>query len=929
MHLRRLGIGMWVSALLVEIAGAPALCQTGALQGTVRTSGGQLAGEDEVRACIEGPTLYAPDMAYGRIYWDGIYRIPEGSATHVSAGNMIAGTYAVGMSDEYEWRGRNYSFVQVKSAKTNTCNINIPGTYEVRSQNGSTSDSTEIGQTFVSKGGCIQRITVWDLSQPCTLTIHEGGPGGEQIGPSMDLTAGGGSTARYLYGDGGVQTVAGQTYYVKLFHSGGGLHTYKNSGDPYPNGQAYYGGVAQTGVDLSMTIFEDCDGQATMYCVPHNISSTDGFYANEIGQTFKARGANILSVCLRLSTGGGNKNATLSIVDGGPGGTQIGPTKAVFVKDYGGTGQKVTACWLPGEVPVTVGNTYYVKLECSQGIYAFCSYSDDVYPDGTAYMNGVVHRGDLFGTIMGEVTLGSSTCTIHGTVRDNLGSPVVGATVSADNCGYTTTSGQGGSYSLTVTADAYNLTCAATCHVTQYANSYIAQAGASQTLDWILPGVGTLNGYVRDIYGNPLVGAGVLTSPGGYSTTTRSSPAGYYLINGVLIGSYDITASQVPYQSQTIAGVPVNTCTNTTRDFALAPQSALANPGFESGLTNWTNYGNGLLSQTGTGPGGITPHGGARCAYNSSSGANPKIGGAYQQVWAPVASPFTASVYAACCGQGGGAAHTWSRIGIDPTGGVSASSGNVQWSAWYKSPAEVTWQWTQLYKTVTATGNILTVFLDYWQEQPGYALQVNAFDDVQVTGASTIALATARQQPDGSYVCFAPAIITAKFTGSPNYLYVEQPDRLAGLKVTGSTSCVVGDSVKIGGTMQTSSGERSVSSSVIDLVTAAYGCPGALGMANRAVGGGPNGLVPGITGMNGPNNVGLLVRAWGHVTPIDSTSFYIADGSSGSLKIAVPSGTALPPADAYASVTGISSTVDLGGGVIGRLVRARAGGILW
>jgi hypothetical protein len=65
------------------------------------------------------------------------------------------------------------------------------------------------------------------------------------------------------------------------------------------------------------------------------------------------------------------------------------------------------------------------------------------------------------------------------------------------------------------------------------------------------------------------------------------------------------------------------------------------------------------------------------------------------------------------------------------------------------------------------------------------------------------------------------------------------------------------------------------------------------------------------------------------VTPIDSTSFYIADGSSGSLKIAVPSGTALPPADAYASVTGISSTVDLGGGVIGRLVRARAGGILW
>jgi hypothetical protein len=74
------------------------------------------------------------------------------------------------------------------------------------------------------------------------------------------------------------------------------------------------------------------------------------------------------------------------------------------------------------------------------------------------------------------------------------------------------------------------------------------------------------------------------------------------------------------------------------------------------------------------------------------------------------------------------------------------------------------------------------------------------------------------------------------------------------------------------------------------------------------VGGGPNGAVPGITGMTGPNNIGLLVTAWGRVldTP-DSSVYHLDDGSTpGGLPIMLLGRVSASSQGSYASVVGIA-----------------------
>lgn len=164
----------------------------------------------------------------------------------------------------------------------------------------------------------------------------------------------------------------------------------------------------------------------------------------------------------------------------------------------------------------------------------------------------------------------------------------------------------------------------------------------------------------------------------------------------------------------------------------------VTNPGFEADVTpvGWTPYGHGLYVRTGEGYGDITPHSGDRYAENAASWSDPKTGGLYQQITVRPGVNVTASAWAACYGEGGGAANTFSRIGVDPTGGTDPASGSVQWGTWYNSPADNFWSWTLLTKTVWAVNSTITVFLDIRQDPMGayaWPWQVNAFDDVSVT----------------------------------------------------------------------------------------------------------------------------------------------------------------------------------------------------
>jgi len=930
MHFR---IGMLVAcmALIVLLTVIPAVAQTGAIRGQVYTTAGQLCGEDEVRAQKQG-TNSATEYDYGRIYWDGVYQIPEAGQNHDSrSGNLQPGVYAVGMSDEYEWRPRNWSYVQVKNGAITPCNIKVIGTYEVRNQNGLTGVYNDIGQTFVAKGGSLQRLTLWLVPSSMTITVRQGGPAGPIVGSPKTVGANA-PTITWMYGE--IPTVAGQTYYIN-FHSDSGFQTYRNSGNPYSSGQAYYNGVAQSSTDLMMTMFEDCDGQASMYHVHLAGNSTNNFYAT-CGQTFKARGSNILSVSLRFRTGGSPKVATCTIHEGGPGGAQIGPAKSTTVYDYNPTGQKVTFCWLPGEVPVVNGNTYYLRVTTTDGLglYVWCT-ADSVYPDGQAYMWDSPHGGDLVGTIMGEVTPGSSTCTISGYVKDAVGTPVQFATVSANNGGYSVTTDANGYYTMTVTGDIYDLTCVKTGYLTQTVTGYDAACGTTKTLNWTLPLPGSIAGHVRDTSGNGLVGATVTITPGNLSTQTSST--GYYQFTGLTPQTYSVTASRYGYVSQTKPATVTQEAT-TTCNFNLSVQTTLQNPSFETtdasnSPVGWTNYGRGLWVQTGKGYGGIVAHEGNRYAQNAASWTDPKSGGCYQGVGAPIGVPVFFTAWVTCYGEGGGAAHTFDRIGVDPTGGNNPTGGSVQWTDWYNSPADGSWQWVQLCKMVIPSASPITVFLDYVQQPNGsyaYPWQVNAFDDTALFTTPLISITDARQASNGTFIYVGPGVITAKFGGSSPMFYVEDPSRTTGIRVNGSTSYVIGDKVNVYGVIGTSTGERYISLSGIQLVQAGAGDLEPIAMLNRELGGSSNGQVPGVANGVGTNNIGLLVRSAGRVTRIDSTSFYLNDGSGVTVKVVIAPGTSTMPTDgSYAIVTGISSTYDVGGGAIGRLLRAREGGLVW
>ncbi|MHB9036463.1 MAG: hypothetical protein ACYC64_07330 [Armatimonadota bacterium] len=103
-----------------------------------------------------------------------------------------------------------------------------------------------------------------------------------------------------------------------------------------------------------------------------------------------------------------------------------------------------------------------------------------------------------------------------------------------------------------------------------------------------------------------------------------------------------------------------------------------------------------------------------------------------------------------------------------------------------------------------------------------------------------------------------------------------------------------------------------------------------LAMTNRAIGGGAlNIYTPGVENGTGTNNIGLLIKTWGVVTYVDTsttpTYFYIDDGSGlqdGSghkgVRVAIDNlatgNSITPPSETqHAAIVCISSTISING----------------
>jgi len=165
----------------------------------------------------------------------------------------------------------------------------------------------------------------------------------------------------------------------------------------------------------------------------------------------------------------------------------------------------------------------------------------------------------------------------------------------------------------------------------------------------------------------------------------------------------------------------------------------------------------------------------------------------------------------------------------------------------------------------------------------------------------------ARQQVDATPIRLGGQVITAKFSDA---FYIEDSARIAGMRVASTASLAVGDKVDIYGTVQPTpdpNRERQIVPFSVLKVSSGNTVPGPLGMNLRTMGGGPNGLVPGIAGASGLNNIGLLVRVFGKTSDKNAgaSEFYLDDGSGFKVRVHAP-GLTLPSNGIRGVVTGIS-----------------------
>jgi len=448
------------------------------------------------------------------------------------------------------------------------------------------------------------------------------------------------------------------------------------------------------------------------------------------------------------------------------------------------------------------------------------------------------------------------------------------------------------------------------------------------------PGTGTISGAVRDRAGKPIDGARVVRNPGGYAY--YSDAGGSYVIRGVPAGSYSLQFFSSEVGQRSIAGVSVSSGATSALDAALSQKTNhLTNTGFESGTTGWTAYSAGLGSQSGSWFGGITAHTGSAFVGTATNGPGSS-GGVYQRVAVPNASGYAARVYSCIYRGDCPYIEVKSRVGIDPTGGTNPGAGSVVWSSYDYGFTPWDWLWKELVTpSVTVSGGYATVFLDYAQlVSPGW--HIDCFDDAGLYGPAlqTQAVATVsdlKQVEDGVPVSVSGRIATTNRTDFGDRIYIEDPDRVAGIVVyfTGSPSVSEGNAVSVTGTMTTVNGERAITQAT---VTASSGTAvGPLGIVNRAVGGGAGGGYNagppavgqrGVLGGVGLNDVGLLVRVFGTVQSHGTGYVMLTDGSGAAIKIDTSHVSPQPGDGQFIAATGVVS-VETSGADLAPVVRAR------
>lgn len=279
------------------------------------------------------------------------------------------GTYAGMIFDAYGFGPALRPGIIITEKGFNRVNLCLPFQYDISGKPAET-ESKEYGQTFKAEGTSITGIS-FDNSNDVEISMYEGGPLGRQVGKTVPVSD--------FYRHGTLPTKPGKTYYIRFRRMDGASFKMPIAeGNPYPEGEAYIEGKPQEGLDLAFRIQYDPSG--IIYSHKPRGSELYGWAKESYGQTFTARGTSLAMLVTGVAYGDKPyQNPTIRILEGGPGGKQVGPT----IKDY-------LIVLNPGDIPLTPGKKYYIEVSeptPPAGLNMWVETSD-VIPDGELYFEG-------------------------------------------------------------------------------------------------------------------------------------------------------------------------------------------------------------------------------------------------------------------------------------------------------------------------------------------------------------------------------------------------------------------------------------------------------------------------------------------------------------------------------------------------------------
>lgn len=585
--------------------------------------------------------------------------------------NLPAGSYTVASWDVW-WRSAYVFNVSVPTSGTTAdVDLRLHATMWGYPAFWDETGYYEFGQTFIATGpiSMIYLRDPRDTNFTRTVTVHQNSPTGTQVG--VTRTYGSGGDQRLIYGYNQMPTMAGQTYYVRIrtpsSMTGGVLMQMDprpDFSDPMPGGWLFLGnGTTLTphpDRDLGLVIMSDDDGLITDLFARSSGPALSGI--TSVGQTFTARGVNLISAAVWIADGA--STFVVRVLHSGPGGTQVGTSKRGRPARPGADPEMIVA-WAPGECPLTPGQTYYLEVTRDGGGTLNSVYANNSNPFayGQAHTNGVAISGsDLAGTLMEEQSVGSATRPYVRIIED----PLVAENTRASN-------------QLTV--------------------AWATDVPSDSLLEYAVE----YSPYTHSLYASNLASNHSLT-------ITGLQPHTLY--------HYRVQSANTNYKTASSRDFVI--CTRP------ASSNLLVNGSFEEGVTvsptnvipGWSySPGSDVKASSGNHFFSLKPHIGNWFVQYSVNGSSS---GSYLYQRVPGAIPGREYTFSAWLMTAMRENNTWKydewdeqgrliymRIGIDPRGGTNGNSSSIEWTPRFYSHRH----YTQVAKSVVAETNSITVFI--------------------------------------------------------------------------------------------------------------------------------------------------------------------------------------------------------------------------